>query len=72
MPEFIERLRHLHSNVVDNEQNKTELKFLVTSRPYFDIEQKFNPLISANPTVRLAGEEETVCNERCISSQRRQ
>jgi hypothetical protein len=36
------------------------LKFLVTSRPYQCIEGEFNKLIRDIPTIRLAGEEETV------------
>lgn len=35
------------------------LKFLVTSRPYQDIEQRFNSLIRHLPTVHLAGEDES-------------
>jgi hypothetical protein len=38
---------------------KTAITFLVTSRPYFDIERRFKELIKDVPTIRLAGEEET-------------
>ena len=42
------------------------MKFLVTSRPFFDIERGFAELTSYFPTVRLAGEEETKLIEREI------
>ncbi|TVY39476.1 Vegetative incompatibility protein HET-E-1 [Lachnellula subtilissima] len=38
---------------------KGNLKFLVTSRPYHNIERDFSKLSLEIPTVRLAGEEET-------------
>ncbi|KAH8435052.1 uncharacterized protein LDX57_012681 [Aspergillus melleus] len=43
-----------------NEQgsNSHRLKFLVTSRPYYDIERLFNTLVSIQPMARLSGEEE--------------
>ena len=40
-------------------QSSSQLKFLVTSRPYFDIERKFASLIRHFPTVRLHGEGES-------------
>ena len=39
-------------------QNISQLKFLVTSRPYFDIERRFTDLIRGFPTIRLHGEKE--------------
>ena len=36
-----------------------KLKFLVTSRPYAEIELKFSPLMRTVPTIRLAGEDES-------------
>lgn len=57
--ELIERFRRFFDNPDKHEPNKTRLKFLVTSRPYVDIERRFKPLTSVFPTVRLAGEEET-------------
>jgi hypothetical protein len=57
--ELIERLCGFFDNPRKHEPNKARLKFLVTSRPYVDIERRFQPLTSAVPTVRLAGEEET-------------
>jgi ankyrin repeat domain-containing protein 50 len=35
-----------------------KLKFLITSRPYLDIERRFKKLTAKYPTIRLAGEEE--------------
>jgi ankyrin repeat protein len=40
-------------------QRCSQLKFLITSRPYFDIERKFANLIGRFPTIRLRGERET-------------
>ncbi|KAH0539023.1 hypothetical protein FGG08_004417 [Glutinoglossum americanum] len=40
-------------------QKGARLKFLVTSRPYYDIERNFRRLTLHIPTIRLAGEEET-------------
>lgn len=57
--ELIERFRRFFDNPEKHEPNKARLKFLVTSRPYFDIERRFKPLTSVFPTVRLAGEKET-------------
>lgn len=43
----------------DNSARNT-LKFLVTSRPYSDVERGFRPLTSCWPEIRLRGEEENV------------
>lgn len=40
-------------------QSSSRLKFLVTSRPYFDIERKFANLVRHFPLVRLHGERES-------------
>ena len=40
-------------------QSTSRLKFLVTSRPYFDIERRFANLIRQFPTIRLHGEKES-------------
>jgi len=40
-------------------QSSSQLKFLVTSRPYFDIERKFASLTRHFPTIRLHGEKES-------------
>ena len=41
------------------QKSSSQLKFLITSRPYIDMERRFTTLISAFPTSRLQGEEET-------------
>ncbi|KAJ6256012.1 hypothetical protein Dda_9306 [Drechslerella dactyloides] len=43
-----------------------KLKFLVTSRPYFDIERGFRKLTNDFPTIRLAAEEEAAAISREI------
>jgi hypothetical protein len=48
-------------------QRNSQLKFLVTSRPYFDIERKFAGLIQHFPTIRLHGEKESDAIGREIS-----
>jgi ankyrin repeat protein len=40
-------------------QSGNQLKFLITSRPYYDIERKFANLIRRFPTIRLRGERES-------------
>jgi hypothetical protein len=40
-------------------ENGSQLKFLITSRPYFDIERRFAALIQHFPTIRLHGERES-------------
>ena len=57
--ELIERLHDFFINDPKEELNKTRLKFLVTSRPYYDIERSLKPLTSAFPSVHLTGENET-------------
>jgi ankyrin repeat protein len=42
-----------------SDSNLSLLKFLVTSRPYFDIERRFAILIRSFPTIRLYGEKES-------------
>ena len=56
---FIEHLNQTFGDPSNHNGNGTRLKFLVTSRPYFDIERHFRPLTSAFPSVRLSGEEES-------------
>lgn len=41
------------------EHYASRLKFLVTSRPYYDIERRFNTLFKSFPTIRLHGEAES-------------
>ena len=54
---LIDALNEFYCGRSDIEQGF--LKFIVTSRPYFDIERRFNKVIESLPTIRLAGEEES-------------
>ena len=56
---LIESLGRFYHNLTNGEGKNTTLKFLVTSRPYFDIERRFQRLTNKLPTIRLAGENET-------------
>ncbi|KAJ5153991.1 uncharacterized protein N7500_009430 [Penicillium coprophilum] len=42
-----------------SEESSSRLKFLVTSRPYYDIQRRFADLTHNFPTIRLAGEQES-------------
>jgi ankyrin repeat domain-containing protein 50 len=53
--QIIGKLNHFY--IADSQNSKPSLKFLVTSRPYRNIEQKFVELTRSMPTIRLAGEE---------------
>ena len=55
-------------NTQTEDPNPSRLKFLVTSRPYFDIERQFNQITSKLPTIRLAGENETEAISREINT----
>ena len=55
--EIIAALNNFYNNV--SEKTPSKLKFLVTSRPYLDIERQFIELTSNIPTVRLRGEKES-------------
>jgi len=48
-----------YSDAVIPSQTKSTLKFVVTSRPYYDIESEFRQLTSKIPTIRLSGDEES-------------
>jgi hypothetical protein len=56
---LVDTLVRFYHDLGSNRGNNTALKFLVTSRPYHDIERRFAGLTSNMPTIRLAGEEET-------------
>jgi ankyrin repeat domain-containing protein 50 len=56
---LIDILRQFYGYGVSTRKEKTALKFLITSRPYFDIERRFKQLTKDIPTIRLAGEDET-------------
>ena len=51
---FIDAICGLHSGPTPS--NKAKLKFLVTSRPYGNINQKFRKLELVSPTIHLEGE----------------
>jgi hypothetical protein len=55
--EIIIALNDFYNNVSDRTTSK--LKFLVTSRPYLDIERQFKDLTGNIPTIRLRGEQES-------------
>lgn len=42
-----------------SEKSSSRLKFLITSRPYYDIERRFADLIRDFPTIRVPGENES-------------
>jgi hypothetical protein len=48
-------------------RSDSQLKFLVTSRPYFDIERRFSDLIQNFPIIRLYGEKESKAISREIN-----
>jgi ankyrin repeat domain-containing protein 50 len=56
--QLINSLTDLYCNATGNRGDAT-LKFLVTSRPYYNIERSFAELTSKFPTIRLAGEGES-------------
>jgi ankyrin repeat domain-containing protein 50 len=56
--ELIDFLHSFQKNVSHFGENQSTLRFLVTSRPYFDIEQRFALLTRHIPTIRLRGEME--------------
>jgi ankyrin repeat domain-containing protein 50 len=55
--EIITALNNFYNNVP--EKTPSKLKFLVTSRPYRDIEQQSKEVTSNIPTIRLRGEQES-------------
>lgn len=56
---LIAQLEQFYRTSLGQVKPKTRLKFLVTSRPYFEIECRFRSLTSRVPTIRLAGEDES-------------
>ena len=56
---LITRLEDFYGRYIDEPKRQSKLKFLVTSRPYSDIEYGFSKLTRDVPTIRLAGEEES-------------
>jgi ankyrin repeat protein len=58
--QIIEALsRFYKQEAAPSSSSRCQLKFLVTSRPYLDIERRFTTLTSIFPTIRLQGEQES-------------
>ncbi|ERF75648.1 hypothetical protein EPUS_08801 [Endocarpon pusillum Z07020] len=55
---LINMLSQFHINLSSSHRRNNSLKFLVTSRPYDDIQQTFQKTISSLPVIRLRGEDE--------------
>ncbi|KAK6349380.1 hypothetical protein TWF696_005668 [Orbilia brochopaga] len=60
------RIINLLKDYYSDPNHSARLKFLVTSRPYFDIERGFKRLTNDFPTIRLSAEEETAAISREI------
>ena len=56
---IVTKLVNLYQYSMKNPNKTTILKFLVTSRPYSNIERDFRELTDQFPCVRIAGEDET-------------
>ena len=56
---LIRKLEEFYKASAKHSRTGPSLKFLVTSRPYQQIELRFFPLTKCVPTIRLAGEEES-------------
>jgi ankyrin repeat domain-containing protein 50 len=57
--EIIDALNTFYKQATSSKRSASQLKFLVTSRPYFDIERRFTDLTRTFPTIRLQGEKES-------------
>ncbi|KAH0027548.1 purine and uridine phosphorylase, partial [Aureobasidium melanogenum] len=63
---LIDKLAQFHKNAADSQHPRQSwLKFIVTSRPYDDIQRGFQDIPTSLPTIRLRGEEENdqICTE---------
>jgi ankyrin repeat protein len=56
---LIKQLEEFYTASVSHSREGSSLKFLVTSRPYPEIEARFFKLTKRIPTIRLAGEDES-------------
>ncbi|KAH7357568.1 hypothetical protein BKA66DRAFT_427820, partial [Pyrenochaeta sp. MPI-SDFR-AT-0127] len=56
---LIHHVQRFYEEFTEREVRGFKLKFLMTSRPYSDIEYQFSILLQRIPTIRLAGEEES-------------
>ncbi|ERF68823.1 hypothetical protein EPUS_06267 [Endocarpon pusillum Z07020] len=55
---LINMLSQFYVNSASSRRRKNWLKFLVTSRPYDDIQRRFQEMMSSLPAIRLRGENE--------------
>ncbi|KAI4779146.1 hypothetical protein E4T52_05970 [Aureobasidium sp. EXF-3400] len=63
---LIAKLAQFHENAVESQHSRQSwLKFIVTSRPYDDIQRGFQHIPPSLPAIRLRGEEENdqICTE---------
>lgn len=56
---LIDKLIKYCRTLPDSREERHSIKFLVTSRPYFETENRFYELTQSLPTVQLSGEQET-------------
>jgi ankyrin repeat protein len=66
--QLIDSFNKYFNNTTSCKRHQSTLKFLVTSRPYFDIERRFKQLTHNIPTIRLEGEKESESISREITS----
>ncbi|KAJ5738870.1 hypothetical protein N7493_002025 [Penicillium malachiteum] len=57
--QLLSNLSHLFENQSTNQLRDRKLKFLVTSRPYFDIERSFRTMVQSSNMIRIEGEKES-------------
>lgn len=57
--QLVEKLAHFFSQAVSFQNTSIKLKFLVTSRPYDDLEQSFRPLSGVSAYMRFDGDEKS-------------
>jgi ankyrin repeat protein len=63
--DLIAKLARFHADAASQGPRQSWLKFIVTSRPYDDIQRGFQHMPSSLPAIRLRGEEEnaSICKE---------
>ena len=57
--ELIKRILKFFQQNIESTRTTHSIKFLVTSRPYHDLEMAFSPLVGKRPMIRLAGEKQS-------------
>jgi len=65
--ESLNRFQQKARDDLDTRRRRNSLKFLVTSRPYFSIQSRFQETIAYFPTIHLSGENESATIEEEIS-----